>query len=82
MMTLDQFRATRRAPPADLDPDMIPSDAPATEEYVYDCAGMVWFIRCEEGRYYFSWCHPSGQYRATLADAEAALFEMAKDETA
>jgi hypothetical protein len=73
-MTLAEFRATRHAPPPDIDPNFIPSDAPATEEYVYDAGDMIWWVRCEAGRYYFSWTHPAGEYRATLAEAEEALF--------
>jgi hypothetical protein len=68
---LAAFVATRQA---GIDPALSPSDAPATEEYTYNWAGMTWCIRCEAGRYVFDWRHPAYQDRPTLAEAEAALF--------
>jgi hypothetical protein len=81
-MTLKQFRASRRIPPADIDPWMIPGSLdraarPATEEYIYQADhGPVW-VRCESGQYRFNW-KESAACRATLAEAETALFERVK----
>lgn len=72
MAEIDEFRATRKA---GILAEYAPSDAPATEEYSYDWRGMIWCIRCEDGRYVFDWRHPSNDDRATLAEAEAALLD-------
>jgi hypothetical protein len=73
-LALAAFRATRKT---GIPADCMPSDAPATEEYSYAWGGVVWCIRCERGRYVYSWTHPANQDAATLEEAERLLFDMA-----
>jgi hypothetical protein len=73
-LKLEAFRATRKA---GIRADYLPSDEPATEEYSYDWNGMAWCIRCERGRYVYSWSHPCNEDAPTLAEAERRLLDMA-----
>jgi hypothetical protein len=73
MDDLAAFRATRKT---GIHADYSPSDDHATEEYSYDWDGMIWCIRCERGRYVYSWTHPCNEDASTLASAESALFDM------
>jgi hypothetical protein len=78
-MTLKQFRATRSTDLSSINPDELPSDAPATEQYVYRILQggfeMNWFIRREAEGSVYMWSHPCNEFCATLAKAEAALLK-------
>lgn len=78
-LELAAFRATRKS---GIHPGYCPSDEPATEEFTYEWGGCLWCIRCERGRYVYSWIHPRNQDAATLEQAERLLFDMAREELA
>jgi hypothetical protein len=71
---LATFRATRKS---GIESELLPSDEPASEEYSYQWGGMTWVIRCEHGRYVYTWMHPCNEDAPTLAEAENLLLEWA-----